>query len=55
MGDALINYGLITRAGDGQHPIFTTVSSLCSIIVLGLIPALYTFMMCRTGNIILDV
>lgn len=44
MGDALINYGPITRAGDGQHPIFATMSSLCSLIVLGLIPASHTFL-----------
>lgn len=44
MDDALINYGPITQVDDGQHPIFATVSSLCSIIVLRLIPASYTFL-----------
>lgn len=41
MDDALINYGPITQTDDGQHPIFATVSSLCFIIVLRLIFALY--------------
>lgn len=62
MGDALINYGPITRAGDGQHPIFTTMSSLCSIIVLDLIPVshihfrhILIYVIFKADNIIIDM